>query len=97
MACERRSFSSPSEKPPSSPPVTQGRSRIMIHVGAQRYAMDISCEATPLPTEPAPSGNASMAGGCAGSAEGIRQDLLRRDGGARSPRRLAKRKLLISL
>ena len=39
----------------SSPPVTQGRSRIIIHVGAQRYAMDITCEATVLPPEPAPA------------------------------------------
>jgi hypothetical protein len=33
----------------------QGRSRIVIHVGAQRYAMDITCQATVLPPEPAPA------------------------------------------
>ena len=42
-------------KASSSPQVTHGRSRIMIHVGAQRYAMDITCEATALPPEPAPA------------------------------------------
>jgi hypothetical protein len=40
-------------KAPSPPLVTQGRSRVIIHVGAQRYAMDITCEATALPLEPA--------------------------------------------
>jgi hypothetical protein len=34
--------------------VTQGRSRIVVHIGAQRYAMDITCKATALPPEPAP-------------------------------------------
>jgi hypothetical protein len=42
-------------KAASAPPVTQGRSRIVIHVGAQRYAMDITCQATVLPPEPAPA------------------------------------------
>src|SRR5258708_39334547 len=36
-------------RPASSPPVTKGRSRIAIQVGAQRYAIDIACEATALP------------------------------------------------
>ena len=43
----------PPRKAASSPQVTYGRSRIMIHVGAQRYAMDITCEAAALPSEPA--------------------------------------------
>jgi hypothetical protein len=37
-----------------APPVTQGHSRIMIHLGTQRYAMDITCKATALPPEPDP-------------------------------------------
>jgi hypothetical protein len=38
----------------SSPPVTKRRSRIAIQVGAQRYTIDITCEATALPaTAPA--------------------------------------------
>ena len=45
----------PARKAGDSPPPTKGRSRIMIHVGAQRYAMDITCEATALPPEPAPA------------------------------------------
>ena len=39
----------------SSRPVTTGRSRIVIHVGAQHYAMDIPCEATVLPPPRAPA------------------------------------------
>ena len=39
----------------ASPPPVMGCSRILIHVGAQRYAMDITCEATALPPEPAPA------------------------------------------
>jgi hypothetical protein len=45
----------PRRKPGSSQPVTQERSRVVIHVGAQRYAMDITCKATALPPEPAPA------------------------------------------
>ena len=45
----------PRRKAANSPPPTKGRTRIMIHVGAQHYAMDITCEATALPTEPAPA------------------------------------------
>ena len=43
----------PPRKAANSPPVTQGHSRIMIHVGALRYAMVITCEARALPPEPA--------------------------------------------
>jgi len=39
-------------KAPSAPPMTQKGSRIVIHVGAHRYAMDITCQATVLPSEP---------------------------------------------
>ena len=39
----------------SSQPVTTGRSRVVIHVGAQHYAMDITCEATVLQPAPAPA------------------------------------------
>jgi hypothetical protein len=31
------------------------RSRIMVHVGAERFALDISCKATRLPSAAAPS------------------------------------------
>jgi hypothetical protein len=41
-------------KAASSPSVTTGDSRILIHVGTQRYAMDITCKATALPPEPVP-------------------------------------------
>jgi hypothetical protein len=34
-------------------PVTQRHARIMIQVGAQRYALNIPCEAMALPPEPA--------------------------------------------
>src|ERR1039458_7222392 len=44
----------PPRKAAPSRPVTQGHSRIMIQVGAQRYSMDVSCKATVLPPEPAP-------------------------------------------
>ena len=44
----------PSRKVAPSRPVTQGHSRIMIQVGAQRYAMNVPCKATALPPEPAP-------------------------------------------
>ena len=39
----------------SAPPVPPGRSRIVIHVGAQRYAIDLNCEASVLPPEAAPA------------------------------------------
>ena len=45
----------PPRKAASSPSVTRSRSRITIHVGAQRYAMDITREAKALPPEPAPA------------------------------------------
>jgi hypothetical protein len=45
----------PPRKAAGAPPVTQGRSRIVVHIGAQRYAMDITCEASVLPPETAPS------------------------------------------
>ena len=45
----------PTRKPGSSQPVTQGRSHIVIHVGAQRYDMEITCKATVLPSAPAPA------------------------------------------
>ena len=35
-------------------PVTPGHSRIMIQVGAQRYSLNVPCNATALPPEPAP-------------------------------------------
>lgn len=44
----------PSRKVAPSRPVTQGHSRIMIQVGAQRYSMNVPCKATALPPEPAP-------------------------------------------
>src|SRR5450759_2002630 len=44
----------PSRKVAPSRPVTQGHSRIMIQVGAQRYSMNVPCTATALPPEPAP-------------------------------------------
>ena len=45
----------PPGKVASVPPVPPGRSRIVIHVGAQRYAIDINCEASVLPPEVAPA------------------------------------------
>ena len=45
MACESKVIQLPPRKAASSPSVTRSRSRITIHVGAQRYAMDITCEA----------------------------------------------------
>jgi hypothetical protein len=45
----------PRRKAASAPLVMQGRSRVIIHVGAQRYAMDITCEAAALPPEPTPA------------------------------------------
>jgi hypothetical protein len=45
----------PQRKAQAPPPITTGCSRVLIHVGAQRYAMDITCEATALPPEPAPA------------------------------------------
>ena len=38
----------------SCPPVTKSCSRILIQVGARRYAMDIPCAATALPPDPSP-------------------------------------------
>ena len=45
----------PPRKVASAPPVPPGRSRIVIHVGAQRYAIDINCEASVLPPEASPA------------------------------------------
>ena len=45
----------PPGKAVSAQPVTRGRSRIVIHVGAQRYAIDLTCEASVLPPAPAPA------------------------------------------
>lgn len=45
----------PPRKTANSPPVAKRRSRILIHVGARRYAMDITCQVTALPPEPAPA------------------------------------------
>ena len=45
----------PPRKAASAPPMTPARSRIVIHVGAHRYAMDITCQATVLPPEPTPA------------------------------------------
>ena len=45
----------PPRKAADSRPVIQGHSRIMIHVGARRYAIDIPCEAMVVPPEPAPA------------------------------------------
>jgi hypothetical protein len=45
----------PRRKLAGSQPVTQGRSRVIIHVGAQRYAMGITCQASVLRPEPAPA------------------------------------------
>jgi hypothetical protein len=45
----------PPRKVDSAPPVPPGRSRIVIHVGAQRYAIDINCEASVLPPEAVPA------------------------------------------
>jgi len=36
-----------------SRPVTQGHSRIMVQVGAQRYVLEVPCKAMALPPEPA--------------------------------------------
>jgi hypothetical protein len=45
----------PPRRAASLPLATKGRSRIAIRVGTQRYAIDITCEATALPeTAPAP-------------------------------------------
>jgi len=44
----------PPRKAANPRPVTQGPSRILIRVGAQRYALNISCEAVIVPPEPAP-------------------------------------------
>jgi hypothetical protein len=45
----------PPRRAASPPLATKGRSRIAIQVGAQRYAIDITCEATALPeTAPPP-------------------------------------------
>ena len=38
----------------SCPPVTKSCSRILIQVGARRYALDIPCAATALPPDPSP-------------------------------------------
>ena len=43
----------PSREAAGAPPVAQGRSRIVVHMGAQRYAMDITCVASVLPPETA--------------------------------------------
>jgi hypothetical protein len=45
----------PPRKAAGVQPVTQGRSRIVVHIGALRYAMDITCEASVLPPETAPA------------------------------------------
>jgi hypothetical protein len=45
----------PPRKAVSDPPVPPGRSRIVIHVGAQRYAIDINREALVLSPEAAPA------------------------------------------
>jgi hypothetical protein len=45
----------PPRKVDSAPPVPPGHSRIVIHVGAQRYAIDINCEASVLPPEASPA------------------------------------------
>jgi len=45
----------PRRKPASAPPLTQARSRVIIHLGAQQYALDITCEAAALPPEPTPA------------------------------------------
>ena len=45
----------PPRKVDSAPPVPPGRSRIVIHVGAQRYAIDIHCEVLVLPPEAVPA------------------------------------------
>ena len=45
----------PTRNPDSSEQVTQGHSHILIRVGTQRYAMEITCKATVLPPEPAPA------------------------------------------
>jgi hypothetical protein len=45
----------PLRKAASSEAVQQTRSSIVIHVGARRYAMEIPCESTVLPSEPAPA------------------------------------------
>jgi len=38
------------KRAPEFPPVAQRRSRtIVVHIGAQRYVIDIGCEATALP------------------------------------------------
>jgi hypothetical protein len=45
----------PPQTAASVPPVPPGRSRIVIHLGAQRYAIDIACETSVLPAEAAPA------------------------------------------
>ena len=45
----------PTRKAASAPPMTPARSRIVIHVGAHQYAMDITCQSTVLPPEPTPA------------------------------------------
>jgi hypothetical protein len=45
----------PPRKTGPSRPVTQGHVRIRIQVGAQRYALNIPCEATVIPPKPAPA------------------------------------------
>ena len=45
----------PLRKAASPQAVQQTRSRIVIHVGARRYAMEIPCQATVFAPEPAPA------------------------------------------